>query len=590
MRSNPLSLTTDWIAISLRWLILFGLSIALARHAPLSVNAVLLLSTAGIWNIFLVVLAVRERRLPYHEQIILATDLLITFLLYVSTGGYSSPATWSGVLPVITATLYYRIPGMVGMLLLLLVAQTGYAINQVKIGSVLGMDAYLLVFYITVGLFVSRLKFQPPLKFQPQRKLPVSENKPVITRKETTQTEQERRQAIYKLISALSATLNYNRVLETALDLSASTLYTPESPTEKLVSAVLMFQPSENGQNQMGVISARRFTNSDMRVTLPGKSGLIGRTVDEGMSAHTKEISSDPELSRVVALHTCQSAYCIPLRTGLDICGVMLFAHTDEDYFNPERKELLDIIGNQLTIAIQNARLYEDLENEKERIIEIQEEAQRKLARDLHDGPTQSVSAIAMRVNFARRLMERDPKATADELYKIEEMARQTTREIRHMLFTLRPLVLESQGLVAALETMAEKVRDTYQQNVIIQADPRLAGMLEAGKQAVVFSIVEEAVTNARKHAKAAHIWVRLKPIRDDLALLEVQDDGVGFNTQEVNASYENRGSLGMINLRDRAELINGVLHIASAEGKGTNIQMAIPLTEAAADRLRRGA
>src|SRR5512140_3158149 len=117
---------------------------------------------------------------------------------------------------------------------------------------------------------------------------------------------------------------------------------------------------------------------------------------------------------------------------------------------------------------MQNARLYSDLEQEKERMLEIQEDARKKLARDLHDGPTQSVAAIAMRVNFARRLMERDAKAAAEELFKIEDLARHTTKEIRHMLFTLRPLILESSGLTAALEAMAEKMHETYSQNVLI--------------------------------------------------------------------------------------------------------------------------
>jgi signal transduction histidine kinase len=71
------------------------------------------------------------------------------------------------------------------------------------------------------------------------------------------------------------------------------------------------------------------------------------------------------------------------------------------------------------------------------------------------------------------------------------------------------------------------------------------------------------------------------------MALLSVEDDGVGFNVGAVDANYENRGSLGMINMRERAELLNGILHIDSAEGKGTRINIAIPLTEEAYDRLR---
>jgi signal transduction histidine kinase len=143
--------------------------------------------------------------------------------------------------------------------------------------------------------------------------------------------------------------------------------------------------------------------------------------------------------------------------------------------------------------------------------------------------------------------------------------------------------------LVAALESMAEKMNETYDQNVIIQADPNLAQELEAGKQAVIFYIAEEAVNNARKHAQAEHIWVRLKSLRDSLSLLEIEDDGVGFDISEVGASYENRGSLGMVNLRERTELVNGVLRLDSAKGRGTRIQVVIPLTEDAADMIRRG-
>jgi len=241
-------------------------------------------------------------------------------------------------------------------------------------------------------------------------------------------------------------------------------------------------------------------------------------------------------------------------------------------------------------VAIQNARLYHDLEQEKERMTEIQEEARKKLARDLHDGPTQSVAALAMRVNFARRLMDRDARAAAEELFKVEDLARRATKEIRHMLFTLRPLILESQGLVAALQSMAEKMKETYDQNVVIEANPEVVSQIEVGKQGVIFYIAEEAVNNARKHAQAAHIWVRLKEAGKDLALLEIEDDGVGFDLESVDATYDHRGSLGMVNMRERTELVNGVLQLDSAEGRGTRIRVIIPLTEDAADRIRRGA
>jgi len=402
--------------------------------------------------------------------------------------------------------------------------------------------------------------------------------------------ERGRLQTIFDLISSLTATLNYQRVMDTALDLSANALGTPTAPAEHLVSAVLLFTPPVEGkQVQLTVAASRRFTPADTRSVLPGIKGLIGQAFEEGKPTASTDLPRDPELSRIVALRACKIALCIPLRHGLDNYGVLLYAHPDPNYFTPSQREILGIVAHQTVIAIQNALLYRDLEQEKERMMEIQEEARKKLARDLHDGPTQSVAAIAMRVNFARRLMERDAKAAGEELFKIEDLARRTTGEIRHMLFTLRPLVLESQGLVAALEAMAEKMRETYNQNVIVDADEKVIPELELGKQAIIFYIVEEAVNNARKHAQAAHIWVRVKSYEESVALLEIEDDGVGFNVGAVDSTYEKRGSLGLVNIRERAELVNGLSRIDSAEGKGTRIRVVIPLNEEAADRLRRG-
>lgn len=402
--------------------------------------------------------------------------------------------------------------------------------------------------------------------------------------------ERERLQTIYDLISSLTATLNYQRVMDTALDLSATALGTQAVPAEHLVSAVMLFsQPTEGQQAKLMVAASRRFTPADMRSVLPGTKGLLKQALEEGKPILSQEIARDPELGRIVALRACKIAYLIPLRHGLDTYGMLVYAYPDPNYFTPSQREILGIVAHQAVIAIQNALLYRDLEQEKERMMEIQEEARKKLARDLHDGPTQSVAAIAMRVNFARRLIDRDVKAAADELFKIEDLARRTTGEIRHMLFTLRPLVLESQGLVAALEAMAEKMHETYNQNVIINADDKVIPELELGKQAIIFYIVEEAVNNARKHAQAAHIWVRLKPLEEGVVLLEIEDDGVGFDVGAVDSTYEKRGSLGLVNIRERAELVNGLSTIDSAEGKGTCIRVVIPLNEEAADRLRRG-
>ncbi len=417
-------------------------------------------------------------------------------------------------------------------------------------------------------------------------------SKAVSQRRQTIQRKfqhSERLREVYKMLVNLTATLSYQRVLDKALDLSMQALISPTDPNDRLVCAVLLFAQETGQEPELTVAVSRRFTRSDQGSTFPADEGLLKSAIDEGGGILGRDVAQDPELGRVLALQSCRSAYCIPLRQGYDTYGAVIFGHPEPSFFSAESQEILDIICNQAMVAIQNARLYQDLEQEKERMMETQEEARKKLARDLHDGPTQSVAAIAMRVNFARRLMERDSAASADELYKIEELARRTTKEIRHMLFTLRPLVLESQGLTAAVQSMADKMAETYDQNVQMDIDDSIEEELEMGKQGVIFAIVEEAVNNARKHAEADHIWVRLKTIQNDLAVLEIQDDGVGYDVGAVDASYDNRGSLGMVNMRERAELVNGLINIRSAPGKGTHIQAVIPLTEAAADRLHRG-
>ena len=215
--------------------------------------------------------------------------------------------------------------------------------------------------------------------------------------------------------------------------------------------------------DQLVVRSARRLTSADERAKLDASEGVLKRVIDEGEAVLTDNISFDPELGRLIALRNSHGSYCFPLRTvGFNVYGAMLFAHADPSYFSRERTDLLDMIGRQAVIAIQNARLYQDLIEEKERMMEVHEEARKKLARDLHDGPTQSVAAMAMRINLTRRMFDRDEKSAINELVKIEELAHRTTKEIRHMLFTLRPLILESQGINSCIAIHGRNYAQTY--------------------------------------------------------------------------------------------------------------------------------
>lgn len=383
----------------------------------------------------------------------------------------------------------------------------------------------------------------------------------------------ERARAIYEMASTLSASMDYQHVLDTAQNIGTLGLSGLGAGGARIVSAALLFQGDDN---QLRVLSSRGLTRADQAVSVPGRQGVLGLALKQAEPVFAGDISHDPELHYFVAFQNARSVLAIPLRAGFQNYGVLIFGSDEPGTFSDEHVELLNAIGTQVTIALQNAVLYQNLVAEKERIVDIEEDTRKKLARDLHDGPTQSVAAIAMRVNYIRRLIERQPQQAVEELWKVEELARRTTKEIRHMLFTMRPLVLETQGLLAALGQLVEKMRDTYDMNVTLEGQLNVEDGMDSHGQGVLFYIVEEAINNARKHAQAEHVWVRIYR-QDSLIVVEVEDDGVGFDLGAVDANYDQRGSLGMVNMRERAELIEGTLRIDSAPAQGTKITVLIP-------------
>jgi signal transduction histidine kinase len=248
------------------------------------------------------------------------------------------------------------------------------------------------------------------------------------------------------------------------------------------------------------------------------------------------------------------------------------------DAFDAEHVELLSAVSNQAAVALANARLYQDLQREKEHILEVEEQARGKLARDLHDGPTQAVSAIAMRLNYARLLMGRDPAKVRDELFSLENLARRTTKDIRTLLFTLRPLVLETQGLEVALEKLVEQVTETHDLQVVLDIG-NLEGRLDMNTQTVAWFVTEECLTNARKHSSAKNVSIKMR-IREGFLIAEIEDDGEGFDVTAVMDSYDQSTSYGLLGLQERAELVNGRATIESKPGQGTKVFLSVPLSQ----------
>ena len=554
----------DRIQLAGHGLWIAGLALAASSFGRLT-SGLLLVLVAWWALVGLIGLTQASGRMPRCPAWILAAlDLAFATSAYLLSGVFGSPISSAFLIAVFAAGLGYGWFGVLGAGATVVVCVTtiGLVVSRgglwvmIPTGMVL---QGLAVSSAVIGWLSDRIYKLGEVAFHPGD---------AARRRGAGRSPQQ----MFAIAAQLNATLEFEQVLDLALDLSASVLADANGGRDHLILALFLQDGS-----RFQVAAARRLPRPDSESALDLNGGLLERALAEGKTQRGRDPATDPALRQLEGLHTCRDLLAIPLVSNGEVSGVLLCAHPRQGFFNNDQADLLEAAARQVAVALHNARLFQDLEAERERMTEIQEEARRKLARDLHDGPTQSIAAITMRVNFARRLIERDAQAASTELTRVEDLARRTTKDLRHMLFTLRPLILESQGLLPALKQLAEKTRDTHGQDVIVQAKHDVAEGLEPGKQAVIFYIAEEAVNNARKHAEAEHIWVRLN--KDAGAFtLEVEDDGVGFNVGAVDSNYEQRGSLGMVNMRERTELVAGKLIIRSAEGKGTLITVVVPV------------
>ncbi|HBY97036.1 MAG: GAF domain-containing protein [Ardenticatenaceae bacterium] len=284
------------------------------------------------------------------------------------------------------------------------------------------------------------------------------------------------------------------------------------------------------------------------------------------------------------------SAMSIPLTVQRRTIGVLnVTRRRGRANYTERDAQLLHIFASQIAIALQNAQLYESLRQERDRIIKAQEDVRRELARDLHDGLIQVLAASVVIVDHTRSLLDQgrlDNDALIEQLDYLRQTARQAVRDARALSFGLRPLVLETKGLLAALEQYLEQIRESDPKTHYHLMAETLDRHLELQPQVarVIFAIFQEAINNARKHARAQNVWVSLRcDLEAGLLHSTVEDDGAGFDLPRVEETYDQRYSFGLLNMRERAELIGGSLRIESALTQGTRIELVVPWYEAQA-------
>ena len=209
------------------------------------------------------------------------------------------------------------------------------------------------------------------------------------------------------------------------------------------------------------------------------------------------------------------------------------------------------------------------------RIIKAQEEERLRVAREIHDGPAQSMANVVLRAEICEKLMALEPEKVKEELHDLKAMVKESLQEVRKIIFNLRPMVLDDLGLIPTLRRFISELQKhtklTIELVVLGGDNQRLPNTLEVA----VFRIIQEALNNICKHAQAQRCLVKLEKLPKRLHIL-VSDDGCGFDPDlSANAKTESFGLLGM---RERVELLKGEMEITSAPGSGSEIQIMIPI------------
>jgi signal transduction histidine kinase len=213
-----------------------------------------------------------------------------------------------------------------------------------------------------------------------------------------------------------------------------------------------------------------------------------------------------------------------------------------------------------------------------QRITTAQENERKRIARELHDGPCQTLSGLALGLRGTVRLVPGECGSAIQRLTELETMATASLGELRHLINNLRPPQLDDMGLVAALRwqiaTMSK--RDALHARLEVLGEPYA---LPPEVETTLFRITQEALTNVVKHAQTDRAWVTLD-FRDG-PTLTVRDEGVGFNLAAVFQVSEPRMAWGLVGMRERAHLVNATLTLRSAPGQGTTLTVRLHLTNA---------
>lgn len=383
----------------------------------------------------------------------------------------------------------------------------------------------------------------------------------------------------WALQSVLDYLVTQSRLL---LDSDACVLYRVDLEEENLVAEAQSGLPQDFPNEQQLPLGVAEDEGAELMARLMLNEALLVETdlapLEPDGSLGGATPVSPVEMWLQALTKRYRSLISVPLTIKQTYYGSLGFYWEASRAFSNDEMGLAATLGSQAALAIENARL----RRQAEQTAILQERG--RLARDLHDSVTQSLYSLTLLAEAARRLAETgDLIQVESAIARLGEIGQQALKEMRLLVYELRPSILRREGLIRALTQRLETVerRSGVEGHLEVEGQLDLSPSLEEQ----LYHIIQEALNNASKHAAATAVSVRISALEDTLRV-QIIDNGSGFDP----GSPSGEGGIGLASMRERAERLGGQLHIHSGAGEGTRVEVTLPLPEARAGRASGGA
>lgn len=331
--------------------------------------------------------------------------------------------------------------------------------------------------------------------------------------------------------------------------------------------------PGAEGQLEKFVTSGISLEATSQIAHQPQGLGLLGAIMQEGRTIRLPHLAQDPRSVGFPPGHPQMDSFLgVPVVAGREVLGNLYLTDKQEPgagnllaEFSADDQELVEMFAAHAAIAIQNARLYEQVG----RLAIIEERS--RIGMDLHDGVIQSIYAVGLTLESARLLLPDDPSEASEILLQAIDGLNDAIRDIRNFILDLRP-----QRFTGDLNQALARLIREFQANAMIPvqftADSMTLSILTLPIARTIFFSTQEALANVARHARATKVTVDIRKEKGQITL-SVSDDGRGFTTEKQNQSVGH----GLANMRARAEELDGNFVIKSAPGQGAEICLQLP-------------